>query len=235
MRSHPYTPPHPLPPLLDDLADELSSILPAQDSRPRRRSSLPDIPLSDLDPDTSRLLSPPPAARQRHHHHHVRVQGRLALVRSVSTVNMRSPTAGSTSPTGSVPPVPRFEPAVGSAVALGRKGKGKGRRQRRRSLDDEFRDGGTETEREDEERQRETVIRDTQLRGYGIGGVGNIRRPIDVVHFTPSNTSNRMSSLLLFSSTAPSSPTSLTSPERRKWNLREIFGLDRRPKGKASA
>ncbi|KAH8903752.1 hypothetical protein BR93DRAFT_179098 [Coniochaeta sp. PMI_546] len=175
MRSHPYTPPPPLPPLFDDLADELSSILPNQDARPRRRSSVPDIPLSELDPDTSRLLSPAPTARQRHSHHHVRVQGRLALVRSVSTANLRSPTAGSTSAAaGSVPPVPRYESAVGSAVSSSGKRRGRGRRRQRRSLEDDFRDGGTDTESEDEERKRETVMRDTQLRGYGIGGVGNI-------------------------------------------------------------
>ncbi|KAJ9156803.1 hypothetical protein NKR19_g4159 [Coniochaeta hoffmannii] len=233
MRSHPYTPPPPLPPALNDLADELSSILPNQDARARRRCSLPDIPLSNLDPETSLLLSP--AARQRHHHHHVRVQGRLALVRSVSAVRTRSSITGNTSPAGStppVPPVPRYESAVGGSVMSGRKRGSRGRRRRKGSLADEFGDGGTESESDDDgERQRETVIRDTQLRGYGIGGAGNIRRPIDVVHFSPSN---RMDSLLLLSSVAPSSPTSLTSPQRRKWNLREIFGLDRRPKGKAT-
>jgi len=177
MRSHPYTPPPPLPPALNDLADELSSILPNQDARARRRCSLPDIPLSNLDPETSLLLSP--AARQRHHHHHVRVQGRLALVRSVSAVRTRSSITGNTSPAGStppVPPVPRYESAVGGSVMSGRKRGSRGRRRRKGSLADEFGDGGTESESDDDgERQRETVIRDTQLRGYGIGGAGNIR------------------------------------------------------------
>ncbi|KAB5513162.1 hypothetical protein GE09DRAFT_1067434 [Coniochaeta sp. 2T2.1] len=194
MRSHPYAPAPPLSPLLDDLATDLSSILPAHEPRQhvRRRSSAPDIPLFDLDPDTSRLLSPPPAraASRRLSHHHVRVQGRLALVRSVSTVSTRrrgSPGAsGRTSGDSSVPPVPpvgRYESAVGSAVgavvAPGRKRAGRkgGRRGRRRSMDfgERYRDGESESESEEDERRRETVSRDMQLRGYGIGGAGNIR------------------------------------------------------------
>ncbi|KAB5533441.1 hypothetical protein GE09DRAFT_1250695 [Coniochaeta sp. 2T2.1] len=257
MRSHPYAAAPPLPPLPDDLATDLSSIIPAREPRrqhARRRSSAPDIPLSDLDPDTSCLLSPAAAtatataASRRLSHHHVRVQGRLALVRSVSTVSVRrrgSPGAsGRTSGDSSVPPVPpvaRYESAVGSAVGVaagsGRKTGRRTGRRRRRSLDlgERYREGKSESEsEEDERRRRETVSRDMQLRGYGIGGAGNIRRPIDVVHFTPSATTNRMS-MLLFSNVPPGSPTSLTSPERKKWNLREIFRLDRRPQGKASS
>lgn len=180
MRSHPYEPPLSLPPLLDDLADELSSMLPNQQYyHSRRRSSTSDIPLSELDPDTSRLLAPAPT-RRRQHHHHVRVQGRLALVRSVSSANLHSPVnpGGSTSPGSAVPPVPRFDLAVGSTVKLRKAGNSKGRTQGRRlSLDDggvrDRPDSDTET---DGERQRETVVRDRQLRGYGIGGAGNIRR-----------------------------------------------------------
>lgn len=175
MRSHPYTPAPPLPPLLDDLADEFSSILPNQ--APRRCGSDTDlsIELAPVDPDTSRLL---PVRRKRHH---VRIQGKLVVVRSVSTANLRpspssprlpspTPLPGSASPTGdrqvSTAGGGRiYESAVGSAVTP--------RTRRRRSLDDGAVDG--ESEAETEEEAREVVIRDRQLRGYGIGGAGNIR------------------------------------------------------------
>lgn len=181
MRSHPYAAPSPLPSGLDDLADELISILPNRTVRPRRRSSVPDVPLFEFDPDTSRLLSPPPPPRPRHHHHHVRVQGRLVLVRSVSTVSLRTHTAGNTSPISqtSAPPVPAlpmYAAAVGSVVRSSTKGRSKsGGERRRRSLDDHVRAGEAESGRDSDDRRRETVSRDLQLRGYGIGGAGNIR------------------------------------------------------------
>lgn len=84
--------------------------------------SLDEAPPPDDDPDTSRLL---PARKRRQHR--VRVQGRLAVVRSVSTADLK---------------------AGDGEAAPGR-----------RSADDE----------------RETAVRDRQLRGYGIGGAGNIR------------------------------------------------------------
>jgi len=189
MRSHPYTPAPPLPPLLDDLADELSSILPNQTLNPTRRRGSdtdaasdypPEIELSPLDPDSSRLL---PVRPRRHH---VRVQGKLVVVRSVSTANLRtSPSSprlplrlrgspgGSRERPVSMMGVPRYESAVGS-VPVPRNTRGRGRRRRRRSLDDGAaeQDGETETEEE----AREVVKRDRQLRGYGIGGAGNIRK-----------------------------------------------------------
>ncbi len=180
MRSHPYSPPPPLPPILDELA----SILPNQ--TPRRHSPTAGFDLLDLDPETSQLLPLPAARRKRHH---VRVQGRLALVRSISTADLAG---SSSSPLGSAEPgsagASRFESAVGSVVS-GRRGRGHGRR-RRRSLDEcevgegpwardadllLFDEASEESESETEENERETVLRDTQLRGYGIGGVGNIR------------------------------------------------------------
>jgi hypothetical protein len=48
--------------------------------------------------------------------------------------------------------------------------------RRRRSLDDISAGFGGERERETEEEVREVVVRDRQLRGYGIGGAGNIRQ-----------------------------------------------------------
>ncbi len=167
-RSHPYVPPPPLPPLLDDIADELSSILPNQ-SGPDRRGSDTEIELGELDPDTSRLI---PIRPKRHH---VRVQGKLVVVRSVSTAILRPTVSGSPSrdrPVSIVagPVTGRYESAVGSTTAP----RSSKRRSRRRSLDDGAAEEGSETETEEE--VRETGIRDRQWRGYGIGGAGNIRK-----------------------------------------------------------
>lgn len=136
-----------------------------------------DIPLSGLDPDTSRLL---PRRRQRQL---VRVQGRLAMVRSVSTANLRSPT----STTGNVPNMPAMpspttnggggsvtsprgaDAAVGSFISSSPRRGGR----RRRSHDGIT--GKDSTSEDSEEDVAALGVRDRQLRGYGIGGVGNIR------------------------------------------------------------
>ncbi|KAK5651847.1 hypothetical protein OQA88_11616 [Cercophora sp. LCS_1] len=185
MRSHPYTPPAPLPPLLGDLATDIAAILPNQPSAPASENS---IELDPLDPDTSRLI---PARKRRHH---VRVQGKLVVVRSMSTANLRS---GPSSPRPPMPASPvagvaerRMSNLSGGSGGSNTKGKleeavGSGR-NRRRSLD------------EMDEEVREVVRRDRQLRGYGIGGAGNIRRPTDVANF---------------------------STDKRRWNLREKLGL----------
>ncbi|KAI0880868.1 uncharacterized protein GGS22DRAFT_173651 [Annulohypoxylon maeteangense] len=168
MRSHPYTPPPPLPPLLNDL----STYLPNRDRRDDVSGT--EVGMSDLDPETSRLL--PEKRRQ----HRVRIQGRLAPVRSVSIANLRSPSPRDTVNRG-------FDKAVGGTLP-----------RRRRSEDDGI--GG----RGDEVSEEETEVeeRDTQLRGYGIGGRGNIRRPTEVIG-TSSKTSRSISSL--FSSSGPGS------------------------------
>lgn len=151
MLSRTYTPAPPLP-LLDDLADELPVKLP-DEPHPGHRLSIADIALSNLDPHTSRLLAAPTPARRRHHHH-VRVQGRLALVRSVSTTNLRAPTTGKISP---VPPVSSFEHGVGSGATTKSRRRGDGRdRGRRKSLDGSTR-AESELESDDEERVRETA------------------------------------------------------------------------------
>ncbi|KAK4164618.1 hypothetical protein QBC43DRAFT_288522 [Cladorrhinum sp. PSN259] len=170
-------------PLPNDLTDELVSILPNR---------------SPVDPETSRLLQPPPARKRLEHH--VRVQGRLALVKSVSTADLRSDATQIPTPplsAGIGPPripLPQYEPAVGSAVAPTENWSG-----RRKSLESEGKP----------QNMRQVVPRDNQFRGYGIGGAGNIRRPIDVIH----------------------PPTSSSG---RKWNLREIFGLPADPNAKSN-
>lgn len=153
MRSRPYKAPPPLPPLLDDL----SAYLPNSDSR--RTSDDSEVPLSELDPESGRLL--PKKSRQ----HRVRVQGKLALVRSVSVADLHSSTSTSAS-AGSHLPSPRMvrrgvtlDSGVGGTVPARRR-----RRGRRCSLDDI-----TDSEEDISER-------DTQPRGYGIGGAGNIRK-----------------------------------------------------------
>ncbi|RYP78989.1 hypothetical protein DL770_006784 [Monosporascus sp. CRB-9-2] len=136
MRSRPYKPPPPLHPLLDDL----SAYLPNSDRRPSGES---EVLLSALDHDTGMLL--PRKARQ----HRVRVQGKVALVRSVSVADLKF--AGHPSPR--TLDGLRFDSGVGGSART------------RRSLDD-----GSETDGDVSER-------DTQFRGYGIGGAGNIRKP----------------------------------------------------------
>lgn len=132
MRSRPYTPPPSLPPFLAELA----TLLPNRECRSSEGDRATS--LLYLDPETSRLLP----AKERPQHC-VRVQGRLAPVRSVSVANLRS-----TSQT-------RFDTAVSGTPA---------RPRRPRSSDDLNHEVGSEI--------RE---RDSQLRGYGIGGRGNIR------------------------------------------------------------
>ncbi|KAI1411589.1 hypothetical protein F5Y13DRAFT_165312 [Hypoxylon sp. FL1857] len=181
MRSHPYTPPPPLPPLLT----ELSAYLPNRDRSDNASDS--DVALLDLDPDTSRLL---PRKRQQHH---VRIQGRLAPVRSVSVANLRS---SSCSP--SRHDRKGFDSAVGGTMP-----------RRRRSWDDSMVDV--------EEEEGIVGERDTQLRGYGIGGRGNIRRPMDVIG-AQAKTSLSISSL--FSTTGSGSgsttPRSFSGPNPDK-------------------
>ena len=165
MRSHPYTPAPPLPPILDDIA----TMIPLPNQVHRAHDDM-DVPLGELDSETGHLL---PAKRRRHR---VRVQGRLALVRSISTANLQAPGAAAagtqrysmatTAP--SSPSTPRFETALAGRTSAAPKSR---MPRRRRSLDD---DGCCSDTDEDDE--AETIVRDRQLRGYGIGGVGNIRK-----------------------------------------------------------
>ncbi|KAK3376197.1 hypothetical protein B0T24DRAFT_216373 [Lasiosphaeria ovina] len=228
MRSHPYTPPPPLPLVLDELADELAAILPNQGGARYRRASDGEVEMCELDPDTSRLL---PVRPKRHH---VRIQGQLVLVRSISTANLRpppgrrqsvSPSPGGTTPTSAGP---RFESAGVSKLAA----------RRRLSLDDgaarQEADGAASDDTETEEEVRDTITRDRQLRGYGIGGAGNIRRPTEVINFParrPGSTLSLLSSVL--PSSSPTSPMFPSTPDRKRWNFREMFGLTADRKGKS--
>ncbi|KAI1656048.1 hypothetical protein F4813DRAFT_143187 [Daldinia decipiens] len=187
MRSHPYTPPPPLPPLLAELA----TLLPNRD----RRSAEGDktISLLDLDPETSRLL--PVKERPQHC---VRVQGRLTPVRSVSTTNLRA-----TSQT-------RFDTAVSGTPA---------RPQRQRSSDNL-----------NHEMRGEIRERDAQLRSYGIGGRGNIRRPTEVIG-TQSESS--LSALSLFSCTSSTTHRPSSGPSvDKKFSFSRLLNRIEERRGK---
>ncbi|GKT82211.1 UDP-glucuronosyl/UDP-glucosyltransferase [Colletotrichum tofieldiae] len=103
------------------------------------------------DPESSQLI---PTRKRRHR---VRVQGRLAVVRSVSTVNLRpaasvaptlpSPVAASGTTT---PATPKFESGVAGSTGTPVR--------RRKSLDE----ASSDTEEDD---AKETAVRDRQFRG----------------------------------------------------------------------
>ncbi|KAI1486670.1 hypothetical protein F5X96DRAFT_220033 [Biscogniauxia mediterranea] len=198
MRSHPHTPPPALPPLLSDL----SAYLQTGDRKPSRGHEVPSS--TEPDPDTSRLLPPP-----QHRPHRVRVQGQLAVVRSVSVANLKSAEA--------------LRLARDGDARRSGSGQRRGGRRRRRSLDND--------ESESDAEDREVAARDRQLRGYGIGGAGNIRRPTDVMG-GPSRTSGSLSRLFARpGSTSSGSPsaTATTTPltpgsERKRWG-RSIEGF----------
>jgi hypothetical protein len=148
-----------------------------------------DAPSSSLDPDTSQLL-PERASRRMHH---VWIQGRLAPVKKAfvpRTAKLASKSAVL------LVPSPPGSPRAASSSGGSRLGD-TARQARRRSFDDARLDGNDEEsgaddggdELEDEAREesreesRATAARSSsQLRGYGIGGAGNIRRPTDVIH-----------------------------------------------------
>ncbi|KAL0940094.1 uncharacterized protein CTRU02_206704 [Colletotrichum truncatum] len=169
----------------------------------------------ELESEANQLL---PAPQRRHR---VRVQGRLAVVRSVSTVNLRPSPSALTSPSGTsrsrttAPTGPRFESGVaGSTVPP----------VRRRSLDD------LGNEREQEFDVNETVVRDCQLRGYGIGGAGNIRRPTEAYGSRKANVSS--SAFTKFSSSNPS--TTPSGPDKTLWRLRDFLKRTRNYKDKGT-
>ncbi|GKT50477.1 uncharacterized protein ColSpa_10658 [Colletotrichum spaethianum] len=168
----------------------------------------------EVDPELNQLI--PTRKRQ----HRVRVQGRLAVVRSVSTANLRpatslapalpSPVAASGTTT---PATPKFESGVAGSAET--------RMRRRKSLDD----ASSDTEEED---ARETAARDRQFRGYGIGGAGNIRRPTEVYGSTKSSSASSR-----FSMFNPSGSSDET--DKRQWSFKELFARTGERKGKGVA
>ncbi|KZL78314.1 udp-glucuronosyl udp-glucosyltransferase [Colletotrichum incanum] len=168
----------------------------------------------ETDPESNQLI---PTRKRRHR---VRVQGRLAVVRSVSTVNLRpaasvaptlpSPVAASGTTT---PATPKFESGVAGSTGTPVR--------RRKSLDEASSDT-------DEDDAKETAVRDRQFRGYGIGGAGNIRRPTEVYGSTKSSSSS--SRFSLFNPSGSSDET-----DKRQWSLKELFARNGERKGKEVA
>ncbi|KAK0750555.1 hypothetical protein B0T18DRAFT_446139 [Schizothecium vesticola] len=169
------------------------------------------------DPETTHLLPPPTPKR-----HTVRVQGQLVLVKSVSVNNLApappSPGLGAGERPVSVVPGPGLGQGSGRTgvyeTALG------GARGRRMSFTGTFGKGEGQGQRgmadETDEERRARKGRDGQLRGYGIGGRGNIRRATEVAPFGGKRSGGRAS--------APTTPMEGTFP-KKGWNLREKLGL----------
>ena len=147
MRSHPYEPAPPFPPILTSLAALLPEPAPTYQSNENIGSD--SVALSQLDHDTSRLV---PEQKQRHH---VWVQGKLTPVRSVSGTALTVERPGTMRSTKKRETMRDLETP------------------RRRSMgDSEWPDDEDE---DDQGNQRSAAKQNTQLRGYGIGGAGNIR------------------------------------------------------------
>ncbi|KAK8084500.1 hypothetical protein PG997_005771 [Apiospora hydei] len=203
MRSHAHTPAAPLPPLFE----HDTTYLPNRGSLLQRAPSLDfgaenndedsygyssdfGIPLAALDHDTSRLLQPPPRCRRSRLQHRVRIQGQLALVRSVSVANLPQPSL----PNSTTAPGHHLSPSLAtrSDAGIGGSGGNKalGSRTQRPRSGARVNWTGAATARataaptsrwsldieDDDEEDSELRERDTQLRGYGIGGAGNIRK-----------------------------------------------------------
>lgn len=205
MRTRSHTPPPPLPPILDNLATVLP--LPKKAYRSQDDDAV-DVPLQDLDPETSRLIAQP----TKRWTHKVWVQGRLAAVRSVSksrkggSGNGRTPTAGAKDGGVTNPDLVSGVTSTASSSDMEEVG-------------------------EDHEGERETTRRARQLRGYGIGGIGNIRRPTDVIYGPNRPATYSRSQPDISSRGAHGSP--LASPtEEPKWNLRDFLALRADNKGK---
>lgn len=93
---------------------------------------------------------------------------------------------------------------VGAARRAGRDRNRNRGEDRRGSGHGEVSDDDEEEEEEEEEGEGESNERDAQLRGYGIGGRGNIRRPTEVMGAASSRTSLSLSSI--FSGPSRSGP-----------------------------
>ncbi|KAJ0164706.1 hypothetical protein CTA2_398 [Colletotrichum tanaceti] len=198
-----------------------------------------------VDPESTESNQLIPARKRRHR---VRVQGRLAVVRSVSAANLRPPALPSSLapalpspvPAAAVgggtatPAPPKFESGVAGSAAAPTRGRGMTTRGRGRSVDDASSDAGEEQEQDDDDDARETAVRDRQFRGYGIGGAGNIRRPTEVYGATskPGSLSSRFS---IFNSSGSGSGSPPAETDRAQWSFREFFARTGERKGKGVA
>ncbi|KAK7992326.1 hypothetical protein PG988_001120 [Apiospora saccharicola] len=186
MRSRPHTPPAPLTPPLG----QLNPYIPNQDSPtlPLRTHSVDldggdedssssanlGTPLADLDHDTSRLLQPSL--------HRVRIQGQLAFVRRVSVVSFQGALPNHDVYGQHVPLMAfRSDTDIGGGGGGSSNQSGPGNQIRTKktvhwlSSVEVHRNGRSLTAvAEDDEEDVMVREQDTRLRGYGIGGAGNI-------------------------------------------------------------
>ncbi|KAH8175244.1 hypothetical protein LIA77_03662 [Sarocladium implicatum] len=199
MRSHPYEPAPPFPPILTSLAALLPE--PPQAHQSDTHSASNSVALSQLDHDTSRLV---PEQKQRHH---VWIQGKLTPVRSVSGSHLS------------------LSAADGAGTVRTKKRETmrdlETPRRRRSMGDNEWPDDEDE---DCKDNARGATRQNTQLRGYGIGGAGNIRRPTDVIHGPTKQ--NESFWALCFSSNDGGEE----SGKRRLW---DVFNKKADRKGKA--
>lgn len=219
MRSYPC---QPQSPILSELTDPIPFPNRILERRRRQRRTHARVDDNDdydtepedlmIDPDTSRLLPPRTASPVRipRHRRHVMVQGRLALVRSVSVAApVRSaplfPTASGgraphsfgpdTGVNSSIaselsPELPRFssrgfergvggviveDTAAGTRMREGRRGRGRSRNRNKDEVNAGYH-SDTILGDEDEDARERSRVYCQQLRGYGIGGAGNIRK-----------------------------------------------------------
>ncbi|KAI0409352.1 hypothetical protein F4802DRAFT_546269 [Xylaria palmicola] len=188
MRSRPFTSPSPLAKGLSVSSHGRSTTSIASDEA---------VPLTDSDPQASHLLP------RRQRRHRVRIQGRLAVVRTVSVTTLRRQAKNR-------------DPTVPADMGLE---DGRGHSQRRHSSFD-----GSEAEDENEDEaddgdDDDVVERDAQFRGYGIGGAGNIRRPTDVT----SSASPSVLSLIRISSSPPAVPLHAMKPPNLRWRMASLL------------
>ncbi|KAI0535006.1 hypothetical protein GGR58DRAFT_27073 [Xylaria digitata] len=141
------------------------------------------VPLADLDLDTAQLL---PCWQRRRR---VRIQGRLAIVRTVSVANLQQAKNGN--------PIAHIntnhKDMRGSPL------------WRQDSCDD--------SEVEDGDDEDDVARCDAQFRGYGIGGAGNIRRPTDIMG-APTSASPSLLSLIHTSHPSPTIHLNATKPSK---------------------
>ena len=154
--------------------------------------------VSDLDPETDRLLPTRRLRRQRQHR--VRIQGRVALVRAVSVADLRQANANASANAN-------YNPNA-NAKGKNRAGSlrtdahtrtrthththaGKGTRTNRGDVPfvvvagtDDCYDHDEDEDGDDDDRVVEAC--DSGFRGYGIGGAGNIRMHETSLFFFPS-------------------------------------------------
>ncbi|KAI0453916.1 hypothetical protein F5B21DRAFT_504805 [Xylaria acuta] len=193
MRSRPFTSPSP----------RASTYIPNHSHGTTSVFDHEALPLANWDPETSRLLP------RRQRQYRVRIQGRLAIVRTVSVVNLGHMTNGS--------PTTHMDMNCEEM---------RGHLLRRLGPY-----GGSDAEDENDDDEDVIAQCDAQLRGYGIGGAGNIRRPTDVT----SSASPPLLSLIHISSSPPTVPLDAVKPNKSRWRMATLLRGLRDYRGKSTS